>query len=176
MVEHRRVVADGSLYYTDLAKRQIYRATMENGGITSAEPAGLELGGHAFPSPDGSFMVLDSASLDSPWPTRHLRGIQKRRRDLGLAATPGPHGQHRILRNLSFALARWQVSLFQPVQRAGRILQHLLGQQRGHRPPRTRVAGVTDCAMAQPRSSLLCRLFRNRPQRTAAHRRCRTAP
>lgn len=56
---------DGSLYYTNLAKRQIYRAIMENGGITSAEPAGLELGGHAFPSPDGSFMVLDSASLDS---------------------------------------------------------------------------------------------------------------
>jgi hypothetical protein len=63
--EHGRVVADGSLYYTNLAKLSIYRATMENGEITSAEPAGLEFGGHAFPSPDGSFMVLDSASLDS---------------------------------------------------------------------------------------------------------------
>ena len=56
---------DGTLYYTNLAKREIYRATMENGEVTSAEPAGLEVGGHAFPSPDGSFMVLDSASIDS---------------------------------------------------------------------------------------------------------------
>lgn len=57
--------ADGSLYYTNLAKRKIYRATMKSGVITGAEPAGIDLGGHAFPSPNGKFMVLDSASLDS---------------------------------------------------------------------------------------------------------------
>ena len=55
----------GELYYTNLAKRAIYRATLDNGKVTAAEPAGLEQGGHAFPSPDGSFMVLDSASLES---------------------------------------------------------------------------------------------------------------
>ena len=57
--------SDGALFYTNLAKRAVYRATLENGKITAAEPAGLERGGHAFPSPDGSFMVLDSASLES---------------------------------------------------------------------------------------------------------------
>ncbi len=56
---------DGTLFYTNLAERAIYRATLGNGAITSVGPAGLERGGHAFPSPDGSFMVLDSASLDS---------------------------------------------------------------------------------------------------------------
>jgi Tol biopolymer transport system component len=56
---------DGSLYYTNLAERAVFRAILENGEVTSAESAGLERGGHAFPSPDGSFMVLDSASLDS---------------------------------------------------------------------------------------------------------------
>lgn len=56
---------DGSLYYTNLAERAIYRASFDDGRVTSVEPAGLEIGGHAFPSPDGTFMVLDSASLNS---------------------------------------------------------------------------------------------------------------
>ena len=56
---------DGSLFYTNLAERAVFRATLEAGDVTVTGPAGLELGGHAFPSPDGSFMVLDSASLDS---------------------------------------------------------------------------------------------------------------
>ena len=57
--------ADGGLYYTNLAKRTTYRAVLDKGKAKSAEPVGLELGGHAYPSPDGSFIVLDSASLDS---------------------------------------------------------------------------------------------------------------
>lgn len=56
---------DGMLYYTNLAKRAVYRARLENGKITSAAAAGTERGGHAFPSPDGRFVLLDSASLDS---------------------------------------------------------------------------------------------------------------
>lgn len=56
---------DGSLYYTNLAKRAIFRATFDDGLLCGAEAAGLEKGGHAFPSPDGSFMLVDSASLDS---------------------------------------------------------------------------------------------------------------
>ena len=56
---------DGSLFYTNLAERAIYRASFDDGRVTGVEPAGLEIGGHAFPSPDGTFMVLDSASLNS---------------------------------------------------------------------------------------------------------------
>ncbi len=56
---------NGALYYTNLAKRAVFRATLENGEVTGAESAGLEGGGHAFPSPDGTFILLDSAALDS---------------------------------------------------------------------------------------------------------------
>lgn len=56
---------DGSLYYTNLAQRAVYRATMEGREVAGAQAAGLELGGHAFPAPDGSFILVDSASLDS---------------------------------------------------------------------------------------------------------------
>ena len=57
--------ADGTLYYTNLAHRAVYRANLEDGKVLSAEPAGLDRGGHAFPSPDGSFILFDSASPDS---------------------------------------------------------------------------------------------------------------
>ncbi|MCP4898267.1 MAG: hypothetical protein GY906_14940 [bacterium] len=56
---------DGTLYYTNLAKRTIYQASFEGGHVISAAPAGLEVGGHAFPSPDGRFILVDSASLNS---------------------------------------------------------------------------------------------------------------
>jgi len=56
---------DGSLFYTNLAQRAIFRAVLDGGRVTSAGPAGLEMGGHAFPSPDGRFILLDSASLDT---------------------------------------------------------------------------------------------------------------
>ena len=57
--------ADGSLTYTNLAEGAVYRTTFADGLVTGSEPAGLDKGGHAFPAPDGSFMLLDSASLDS---------------------------------------------------------------------------------------------------------------
>jgi Tol biopolymer transport system component len=57
--------SDGTLYYTNLAQRAVYRATLGENSVLSAEPAGLEVGGHAFPAPDSSYMLVDSASLDS---------------------------------------------------------------------------------------------------------------
>jgi len=56
--------ADGTLFYTNLAKRAVHRATVANGQVESVEAAGLERGGHAFPAPDGSYILVDSASLD----------------------------------------------------------------------------------------------------------------
>jgi len=56
---------DGSLFYTNLAKRAVWQATLDGGKVTDARDAGLEKGGHAFPSPDGSFILIDSASLNS---------------------------------------------------------------------------------------------------------------
>lgn len=57
--------ANGVLYYTNLKERAVYRTTLEDGELLRTEPAGLSRGGHAFPSADGSFILLDSASLDS---------------------------------------------------------------------------------------------------------------
>lgn len=57
--------ADGSLFYTNLAKRSVWRATLDNGEVSQAREAGFELGGHAFPSPDGRFVLMDSAALGS---------------------------------------------------------------------------------------------------------------
>jgi Tol biopolymer transport system component len=57
--------SDGFLYYTNLAQRAVYRAILGEDSMLHAEPAGLEFGGHAFPAPDGSYMLVDSASLDS---------------------------------------------------------------------------------------------------------------
>jgi len=57
--------ADGSLFYTNLAKRSVWRATLDNGEFPQTREAGLELGGHAFPSPDGRFVLMDSAALGS---------------------------------------------------------------------------------------------------------------
>jgi len=53
---------DGLLYYTNLARRAVFRAVIENGEIIRTEAAGLERGGHAFPAPDGRYMLVDSAS------------------------------------------------------------------------------------------------------------------
>lgn len=80
---------DGSLYYTNLAQRAIYRATMANGEVTGAGAAGLERGGHAFPAPDGSFMVLDSASLDA---TQQRDIFVASRNDDGTWGPPRPLG------------------------------------------------------------------------------------
>jgi len=57
--------SDGTLYYTNLAQRAVYRATLDGDTVVTALPAGLGAGGHAFPAPDGSYILVDSASLDS---------------------------------------------------------------------------------------------------------------
>lgn len=56
---------DGTLYYTNLAARAVWRATLDDDVVIHAEPTGLDRGGHAFPSPDGTYMLLDSAALGS---------------------------------------------------------------------------------------------------------------
>jgi Tol biopolymer transport system component len=57
--------ADGSLYHTNLAARTAYRARFEGGRVVDTEPVGVGRAGHAFPSPDGRFLLVDSASPDS---------------------------------------------------------------------------------------------------------------
>lgn len=42
----------------------LFHSRLEEGRVISAEPASVGAGGHAFPSPDGSFMLVDSASLN----------------------------------------------------------------------------------------------------------------
>ncbi len=50
----------GALYYTNLAKRTVYRAELVNGRVETAADAGLEFGGHAFIAPDESFVLVDA--------------------------------------------------------------------------------------------------------------------
>ena len=57
--------ADGTLYYTNLAQRSVYRARKTDAGTWDAEPAGLEFGGHPFIAPDQSFVLLDGRAEDS---------------------------------------------------------------------------------------------------------------
>lgn len=56
---------DGTVYYTNLAERKVFRARQDKSGQWQAEPAGLEFGGHAFVSPDESFVLLDARADDS---------------------------------------------------------------------------------------------------------------
>lgn len=81
--------ADGSLFYTNLAKRSVWRATLDNGEVFQAREAGLELGGHAFPSPDGRFVLVDSAALGSDEQRDILVSF---RNDDGSWGTPKPLG------------------------------------------------------------------------------------
>lgn len=55
----------GTLYYTNLSARRIYRAELEGLTVSSVEEAGLEFGGHAFIAPDESFVLLDAREDDS---------------------------------------------------------------------------------------------------------------
>ena len=80
---------DGSLFYTNLGKRAVWRATFDHGKVSGARDAGLERGGHAFPSPDGNFVLIDSASLNSD----EQRDIYVAfRNDDGSWGTPKPLG------------------------------------------------------------------------------------
>ena len=56
---------DGALFYYNLDERAVYRAVVDDDGVRDAEPLGLQRAGHAFPSGDGSFILVDSASLGS---------------------------------------------------------------------------------------------------------------
>ena len=56
----------GTLYYTNLAARKIYRAELEARSVGRVEEAGLEFGGHAFISPDERFVLVDARQPDSP--------------------------------------------------------------------------------------------------------------
>jgi Tol biopolymer transport system component len=56
---------EGTLYYTNLAARKIYRAEVDGQSVGSVEEAGLEFGLHAFIAPDESFVLVDAREADS---------------------------------------------------------------------------------------------------------------
>jgi hypothetical protein len=55
----------GTLYYTNLAARRVFRAKLEGLSVSSVGDAGLEFGGHAFIAPDESFVLVDARDQDS---------------------------------------------------------------------------------------------------------------
>ena len=55
----------GSLYYSNIAQRKIYKALLENDVVKESGEAGVEFGGHGFIAPDESFMLVDSIQDDS---------------------------------------------------------------------------------------------------------------
>jgi len=55
----------GTLVYTNLAARRIYRAEFQDGSVVSVEEAELEFGLHAFIAPDESFVLVDARQPDS---------------------------------------------------------------------------------------------------------------
>ena len=50
----------GTLYYTNLAKRKVYRAGLVDGRVETAGDAGIEFGIHSFIAPDESFVLVDA--------------------------------------------------------------------------------------------------------------------
>lgn len=58
---------EGTLYFTDVMKRSIYKSELTDSGYASIETTGLEMSIHPFISPDGSFLLFDS----SAWPTNY---------------------------------------------------------------------------------------------------------
>jgi Tol biopolymer transport system component len=57
--------SEGVLYYTNLAKRKIYKAQLRNGRVTGATDAGIAFGGHCFVAPDESLVLVDAQHSDS---------------------------------------------------------------------------------------------------------------
>lgn len=55
---------NGVLYYTNLAKRKVYRAYMERGSVSRVEDAGLAFGMHPFVAPDESCVLVDAMRDD----------------------------------------------------------------------------------------------------------------
>lgn len=50
---------DGTIYYTNLKERKVFRAEMEGDTVKKVEDAALELGMHAFVAPDESYVLVD---------------------------------------------------------------------------------------------------------------------
>ncbi len=50
---------NGDMYYTNVSKRKTFMAELNNGNYNKISEAGFG-GAHAFPSPDGSFVVVNS--------------------------------------------------------------------------------------------------------------------
>ena len=56
---------NGTLYYTNITQKKIYKASLEKGVVKESGEAGLEFGGHGFIAPDESFMLVDADQEDS---------------------------------------------------------------------------------------------------------------
>ncbi len=54
----------GALYYSNITRRKIYKASLQNGIVLESGEAGLEFGGHGFIAPDESFILVDSIQAD----------------------------------------------------------------------------------------------------------------
>ncbi len=50
----------GTLYYSNITQRKIYKAWLDNGVVKESKDAGLDFGGHGFIAPDESFILVDS--------------------------------------------------------------------------------------------------------------------
>lgn len=55
----------GAIYYTNIAERKFYRATLAADGAWHTEPLAIESGGHVFVAPDESFALVDGRGEDS---------------------------------------------------------------------------------------------------------------
>ncbi len=51
---------DGTLYFTNIKERAIYRTVGSAGDAAGVEPAGLPRAGHAFIAPDASYLLVDA--------------------------------------------------------------------------------------------------------------------
>ncbi|MFH1842061.1 MAG: nuclear transport factor 2 family protein, partial [bacterium] len=56
---------EGTLYYTNIVEKKVYRAWPTDAGDWLTEPLGLAFGGHAFMAPDESFVLVDGRAEDS---------------------------------------------------------------------------------------------------------------
>ena len=55
----------GTLYYTNIPQKKIFKALLGNEVVQESGEAGVEFGGHGFIAPDESYMLVDSDHEDS---------------------------------------------------------------------------------------------------------------